>query len=41
MAKPHLTVKEAKYLVIVDEISDGIDGGPRSVFEETIREGLE
>lgn len=41
MAKPHLAVEEAEDVVVVDVVCDGVDGGPRCVFEETLGEGLE
>lgn len=41
MAVPHLSVEEAENMVVVDVVSDGVDGGPRGLLEEAVREGLE
>lgn len=35
VAEPHLTIKEAEDVVIVDVVSDGVDGGPRGFLEES------
>lgn len=41
MSVPHLSVQEAEDMIIVDVVSDSVDGGPRRVLEEAVREGLE
>ena len=41
VSEPHLAVEEAKHVVVIDVVGHGVDGGPRCVLEEPLREGLE
>ena len=41
MPVPHLSVEEAEDMIVVDVVSDGVDGWPWGVLEEAVREGLE
>lgn len=41
VAEPHLAVEEAKDVVVIDVVRDGVHGGPRCVLEEALRQGLE
>lgn len=41
MPEPHLTVKQAEDVVVVDVVRDRLDGRPGSVLEEPVGQGLE